>query len=184
MSEGPWDMARLTAWLRHVGPKVDALGPFELLELSPTDDVEQIREAYHRVAATRHPDLFRGKLGATEAEQLMRLFARVSGAYALLRDPDARRRHGARPPRATPPAGVPVSAIAGAGSGPVAAGSPGSGVRKVAPRALSHLRKAEAMLKIGDNASAVLHLRMAIAADPTAKELRTLLTETEAKLKK
>jgi curved DNA-binding protein CbpA len=176
MSEGPWAVAQLTAWLRHVGPKVDTLGPFELLEISATDDVEMIRDAYHRVAATRHPDLFRGKLGAQESEQLMRLFARVSGAYAQLRDPEERKKHGARPkaaPKATPPAGTPASAVAG-----------GSGVRKVAPRALSHLRKAEAMLNTGDVASAVLHLRMAIAADPQAKELRQLLADTEAKLKK
>ena len=35
-----------------------------------------------------------------------------------------------------------------------------------------------------DYASAVLHLRMAVVADPTAKELRELLADTEAKLKK
>jgi curved DNA-binding protein CbpA len=177
MSEGPWAVSQLTAWLRHVGPKVDTLGPFELLEISATDDMELIRAAYHRVAATRHPDLFRGKLGAQEAEQLMRLFARVSGAYAQLRDPEERKKHGARPkatPKATPPAGTPAGAM----------GTPTSGVRKVAPRALSHLRKAEAMLNTGDVASAVLHLRMAIAADPQAKELRQLLADTEAKLKK
>jgi len=176
--DGPWEIAQLTAWLRHLGPKVDLLGPFELLEISASDDMEVIRAAYHRVAATRHPDLFRGKLGPAEAETLMRLFARVTAAYAQLRDPDERRRHGARSkavPAATPPSGTPAAALAS---------TPSSGVRKIAPRALSHLRKAEAMLNTGNVASACLHLRMAIAADPQAKELRQLLVETEAKLKK
>ena len=39
-------------------------------------------------------------------------------------------------------------------------------------------------MAVGDVSSAVLHLRMAVAADPTAKEIRALLAETEAKLRK
>lgn len=152
------------------------MGPFELLDLSPTDDYERIREAYHRIAATRHPDLFRGRLGTTEAETLMRLFARVTGAYAQLRDPEARKKYGARPARPTTP---PV------GSKPLAkAADTPSGLRKVSPRALSHVRRAEALLDTGDIASAVLHLRMAVAAEPNVKELRQMLSDTEAKLKK
>jgi hypothetical protein len=169
----------LIAWLRSIGPKVDLLGPWELLEITPIDDLDAVREAYHRIAATRHPDLFRGKLGDVEYEQLMRLFARVTGAYALLRESDERRKHGAKPRRNTPAPGVPAAAVTG-----TQAATPSGGVRKIAPRAMSHLRRAEAMLSMGDPASAVLHLRMAVAADPLAKELRQLLAETEAKLKK
>jgi hypothetical protein len=168
VSDGAWAVPQLIAWLRKVGPKVDGLGPFELLELSPTDDVDRIRDAYHRVASTRHPDLFRGKLGAAEAEMLMRLFARVTGAYAQLRDPAERKKHGARP---TP-------AKAGATA------TPPGGVRKLSPRALSHVRRAEALLATGDAASAILHLRMAVAAEPGVRELRQMLAETEARLKK
>jgi curved DNA-binding protein CbpA len=153
-----------------MGPKIDALGPFELLDLSPTDDIERIRDAYHRIASQRHPDLFRGKLGAAESEQLMRMFARVTGAYAQLRDPETRKKFGARP-RATPPGG----------SAPAATPT---GLRKISPRALSHVRRAEALLKTGDVASAILHLRMAVAAEPNVKELRQMLSETEAQLKK
>jgi curved DNA-binding protein CbpA len=179
VTEGPWAPPRLIAWLRSIGPKVDLLGPWELLEITPVDDLEAVREAYHRIAATRHPDLFRGKLGEVESEQLMRLFARVTGAYALLKDSDERRKHGAKPRRNTPAPGVPVVTAPAA-----AAATPSGGVRKIAPRAMSHLRRAEAMLRIGDPASAVLHLRMAVAADPLARELRQLLAETESKLKK
>ena len=166
---GPWEVPQLIAWLRQIGPKVDALGPFELLDLSPCDDMNRIRDAYHRIAATRHPDLFRGKLGAAEAEMLMRLFARVTGAYAQLRDPEERKKHGARP-RATPPAGTP--------------GATPTGLRKISPRALSHVRRAEALLRTGDAASAILHLRMAIAAEPNVKELREMLADTEKQLRK
>jgi len=142
------------------------MGPFELLDLSPTDDLDRIRDAYHRVAATRHPDLFRGKLDAVEAEQLMRLFARVSAAYAQLRDPAERLKYGARRAPAKP------------------AETPASGIRKISPRAQNHVRRAEALLKTGDVGSALLHLRMAVAAEPGVKELRQMLADTEKQLKK
>lgn len=177
----PWAASRVLAWIRALGPKCETLGPYELLEISPTDDIERIREAYHAVAATRHPDLFRGKLPEAEAESLMRVFGRVSNAYALLRDPEERSKYGGRQVakmRATPPAGI------GAVTPPTTATPTPTGQRRIAPRALSHVRRAEAALDTGDIASAVLHLRMAVASDPQAKELRTLLAETEAKLKK
>jgi hypothetical protein len=175
VSGGAWEVPQLIAWLRQMGPKIDTMGPFELLDLSPTDDMDRIRDAYHRIAAQRHPDLFRGKLGAVESEQLMRMFSRVTGAYAQLRDPEARRKFGARPSRAaTPPAGVPVQKP----------GDTPTGLRKISPRALSHVRRAEALLKTGDFASAILHLRMAVAAEPNVRELRQMLSDTEAQLKK
>lgn len=175
-----WEVPALIAWLRRTGPKVDSFGPFELLEMPAVDDTEQVRAAYHQVAATRHPDLFRGRLGSVEAEMLMRVFSKISGAYALMRDPEERRKHGAKKVAAsgiaTPPGGVPAT-----GAGPT---TPAGGVRKIAPRALSHVRRADVLLDAGDLGSAILHLRMAVAADPTSKELRQLLADTELKLKK
>lgn len=166
-----WETPALIGWLRRIGPKADSFGPFELLEISPTDDMTEIRDAYHRIAAARHPDLFRGRLGAPETEQLMRVFGKVSNAYALLRDPEERRKHGAKPIKpTTPSAGLPAQ------------GAPAP--RKIAPRAMSHVRRADAMLDAGDLAAAILHLRMAVAADPASKELRQLLSDTEAKLKR
>ncbi len=169
-----WEVPALLAWLRRMGPKIDSLGPFELLELPAVDDTEKVRAAYHLVAASRHPDLFRGRLGAAEAETLMRVFARITGAYALLRDPEERRKYGAK--KAAPCPTVPPESAGAA--------TPAGGNRKVAPRALSHVRRADAMLDAGDIGSAILHLRMAVAVDPTSKDLRQLLADTEAKMRK
>lgn len=163
-----WDVPALIAWIRKVGPKADTLGYFELLEIEPTDDMKKIRGAYYEMASTRHPDLFRGRLGAPETELLMRVFGRVTNAYAVLRDPEERKKAGAPQPKGAAPAAAPAS------------GAP----RKIAPRAMSHVRRADAALDSGDVASAILHLRMAVAADPASKELRVLLADTEAKLKK
>jgi curved DNA-binding protein CbpA len=187
----PWAIQRLVAWLRAMGPKVETMGPYELLELSPTDDLDKIQDAYHAIAGTRHPDLFRGKLDDVQTESLMRVFGRVSNAYALLRDPEERRKFGGRRvtaerAAATPPGGTPAKAIPAGSTPPTgspATGTP-TGLRRINPKALSYARRAEGALATGDIASAILHLRMAIASDPGAKELRDLLADTEAKLKK
>jgi hypothetical protein len=172
----PWAIAQVMAWIRMLGPKIAGLGPFELLEISPTDDMNLIRDAYHRIAGTRHPDLFRGKLPDVEAEDLMRVFARVTEAYARLRDPVERAKLAPQKKKTpTPAPGTPT---------PAPGTTTPTGLRRIAPKALSHARRAQAMLDQGDVASAVLHLRMAVAADPTAMELRDLLAETESKLRK
>jgi curved DNA-binding protein CbpA len=169
-----WETPALIAWLRKIGPKVDSFPPFELLEISATDDVDAIRAAYQAIASTRHPDLFRGRLGNAESEQLLRVFAKISNAYATLRDPEERKKHGAKPKPKT--ATTPASGTPTAPTAPLP--------RKIAPRAMSHVRRADAALDAGDTAGAILHLRMAVAADPASRELRQLLADTEAKLKK
>ena len=87
-----WEVPTLLAWLRSTGPRVETMGPFELLEISPIDDGDRIQDAYYAIAASRHPDLFRGRLSTDDAELLMRVFSRITAAYATLRDPTERRR--------------------------------------------------------------------------------------------
>ena len=182
-----WEVPALLAWLRRTAPRFDVMGPFELLELSPTDDEARIQDAYHAIATTRHPDRFRGKLAPADAELLMTVFGRISGAYALLRDPAQRqklvpRRSGAlAAQRPTPPAGTTTSP-AGASATP-STGTPVA-PRPIGPKAKSYVRRAEAALDAGDAASALLNLRMAVAAEPGSRELRQLLADTEANLKK
>jgi len=89
----PWPPTKLVAWLDGIEPAVERLNLFELLELPPTLSGEHVQAAYHNVARTRHPDLFRGKLSARDAERLMRIYGRIAAAYATLRDPEERNRY-------------------------------------------------------------------------------------------
>jgi DnaJ-class molecular chaperone len=59
--------------------------PYETLGVAPDASAEDIRKAYRRLAKKLHPDLNPGDKKAEES------FKEVSGAYALLSDPDKRR---------------------------------------------------------------------------------------------
>jgi curved DNA-binding protein CbpA len=89
----PWEPTKLVAWLDRIEGAIDRLNLFELLELPATGSGEHVQLAYHQIARTRHPDLFRGRLTARDAERLMRVYGRIAAAYASLRDPNERTRY-------------------------------------------------------------------------------------------
>ena len=104
---------------------------------------------------------------------------RVAGAYQELRGP---RRTGTtvapmpgksqtppgQPPRSPRPTENPLGASSAQMSG----------------KALIYYRKAELSLRKGEVKTALLQLKMAIAADPQSSFLRTALTQVEAELAK
>jgi hypothetical protein len=255
----PWTVDELTRWLDEIEPRMEALDLFAWLELTPMATPLDIQPAFHAVARTRHPDLFRNKLAPADQDRLMRVYARITAAYAELRDPlrcsalarelrfGSRRVAATRPPGATEagpaplsrtptstasapmsrPASVPpqvartvtpVPAIARTATGPQVsrtttpppqvartttgpqlAGTPAPGVpidvstsaaasapaasedlepsRAMSPRALAYYRRAEGALRVGDHATALLQLRMALATDPGSPLLRAALQE-------
>jgi hypothetical protein len=203
----PWTVDELRRWLDEIEPQIDALDQFAWLGLQPVAAYDDIQPAFHQVARTRHPDLFRTRLDAAEMDRLVRVYARITSAYAELRDP-ARyealaRPH--RPPRAaggtrtrTPVHGSRAPAQGSAApppSSPPSAPRPPQVARTRTPntpasvpielepsramnaRALAHYRRAEGALRVGDRTSALLHLRMALASDPTSQLLRAALAE-------
>jgi len=75
------------------------------------------------------------------------------------------------------PAPPPVAAPAPASAPAPAAPRDIEPSHSMNPRALSHYRRAEGFLKTGDRTSAMLQLKMAIAADPKSSFLRAALVE-------
>ena len=215
-----WNRAQLFAWLDRTEPLVDKLTPFELLEIPPTASGQHVQRAFHAIAATRHPDVWRNHLDAPERERLTHVYGRVAAAYATLRQDesrarvlrDVRERRASQPPEATaatdreettdpglrqqrrarttvptdPPSLTPppmsVEQPAGA---PAAAPRPRpvTGTTLNA-RALGFYRRAEAALRVGDVAGALLNLRMALAAEPTSQFLKDAIAEAQRQLKK
>ncbi|NPD68763.1 DnaJ domain-containing protein [Lichenicola cladoniae] len=62
-------------------------GPYEILGIGRDADKDAIRKAYRRLAKESHPDLHPGDPAAEER------FKRISGANALLSDPETRARY-------------------------------------------------------------------------------------------
>lgn len=186
MSAG-WTVEQLEAWLREVEPHADKRGKFEWLELPPIASQSAIQDAFHAIARTRHPDLFASRIDARMMDRLVRMYARVTAAYAELRDPQKcaaylRELRGGRATTVPPPAGPAAGAMTvagGAGAAPagVAAVTSTDPAHAMNPRALSFYRRAEGVLRTGDRAAALLQLRMAIAADPKSAFLRAALAE-------
>ena len=164
-----WSLTELEQWLNTVEQGPDQRTLFDWLEIPPTASQSAIQDAYHRIARTRHPDLFRRKLPGPELDRLVRMYARVTAAYAELRVPEKCAAY-LRSLRGKPPSTPP----------PVAPGKLDP-VREMNARALVAYRRAEGSLRTGDRTAAVLHVKMAIAADPTSKFLRAALAELMGK---
>jgi len=146
--------ADVLLWAQRVlGMKKAA--PHLLLEISEHATMEQATAAFHKIARLAHPDLNRG-LEPSELELVTRAYSRVAAAYQDFRS-GARERPEGRP--ATPATG------------------------QMSSKALVQYRKAELALKRGELQVGLLHLKMAIAADPQSAFLREALARVEEELK-
>jgi hypothetical protein len=83
-----WSVTELVAWLDEVEPIADRRGKFDWLEIPPIASPTAIQDAYHQIARTRHPDLFRNRVDAVVMDRLVRMYGRVTGAYADLKEPE------------------------------------------------------------------------------------------------
>lgn len=159
----------------------------QLLELPATATLEQAQETFHKIARTAHPDLHRTSLTPEELELVTTAYARVAGAYQEMRSQRAQttrmrpiKLDGSDVPAmpVRPPTRTPTQ-----GSQPIPRpGDPASG--QMNSKAMIYYRKAELSLRKGEVKTALLQLKMAIAADPQSTFLRTALTEVEAELAK
>lgn len=101
-----WSVKELVAWLNEVERSADHRGKFDWLEIPPTASATAIQDAYHAIARTRHPDLFR-QLDPALTDRLVRMYGRITAAYADLKDPEKcaaylRELRGPRPQTAPP----------------------------------------------------------------------------------
>lgn len=106
-----WSVKELVAWLNEIERTADQRGKFDWLEIPPTASATAIQEAYHAIARTRHPDLFR-QLDPALMDRLVRMYGRITAAYADLKEPEKcaaylRELRGPRPQTA-PPGNAPV----------------------------------------------------------------------------
>lgn len=147
--------------------------PHNVLEIKPDATLDEAQAAFHKIARMAHPDLHRSSLTPDELEQVEAAYSRCAAAYQELRT--VRTQTGRM--RVIQDPGVPSTQAI-----PVAP-APGS-APPMSSKATVAYRKAESSLRRGDLTGAVLHLKMAIAADPQSALLRTALAEVEAEVGK
>ena len=161
---------------RVVGCKHNAA--HQLLEIRADASIEDAQAAFHKIARISHPDLHRNALTADELELVTQAYSVLAGAYQTFRGQamSTQRMKPLRPDEIIGERAIPATP---SGAAPAA-----SAAASMAPKALVYYRKAELALKRGDLKSALLQLKMAIAADPQNAFLRTALAEVDAELRK
>jgi hypothetical protein len=170
--------ASLMMWAQRVVSKRNA-PPHELLDIKADASVEQAQVAFHKLARVAHPDLHRNSLTPDELELVSSAYAIAAGAYQTFRSTasSTQRMKPLKPEepivRPTP---VPAEAAPAAPAVNAAA--------NMNTKAVTYYRKAELALKRGDLKSALLQVKLAIAADPASGFLRSALAEIEIEIKK
>lgn len=182
--------------------------PHLLLEIREGATPSEAQDAFHKIARAAHPDLHRHGLSAEDLEMVTSAYAAVASAYMQVRSQAMTTQRmkplkpeevgglgnaapvGSAPHRPTPipagtgrtpPAGVPAAPATGESLTSV---SPQAAAAAMSPKAIVYFRKAEGALKRGDFKSAVLQVKLAIAADPSSTFLRNALAEIDAELRK
>ena len=67
-----------------------ATNHYEVIELAPNAKTNEIKDAYYAMARRYHPDRFHLKSGTAVHNRISSAFARVTQAYEVLTDPNAR----------------------------------------------------------------------------------------------
>ena len=171
-------------WAQRVVTKRTA-PPHEVLDIKADASIEEAQIAFHKLARVAHPDLHRNTLTPEELEIVSSAYAIAAGAYQTFRSTasSTQRMKPLKPEEVARPTPVPAEA---APPPPAAPAGPTSvnAAANMSPKAVTYYRKAELALKRGDLKSALLQVKLAIAADPSSGFLRSALAEIEIELKK
>ncbi len=159
----PWSKRELLAYLDRVMPATLGLDHFELLDVPPDADRVLIQAAFHNMAAGLHPDRHRNVLTPAQHETLIIAYARIAEAYRVLRSPELREQYlldqaKKRKKEAKGGAAAPQGLA--------------SALALLSPKAQQLYRRAVAASRTGDNVSAVLNMRMALAKHPQSGFLK------------
>ncbi len=159
----PWSKRELLAYLDRVMPATLGLDHFELLDVPPDADTALIQAAFHNMAAGLHPDRHRNVLTASQHDTLIIAYARIAEAYRVLRSPEHREQY------LLDQAKKRKNEAMGASAAPQ---DLESALALLSPKAQQLYRRAMAAVRTGDNVSAVLNMRMALAKHPQSGFLK------------
>lgn len=162
--------------------RLDQLDYYDLLQIAPAANADEVRRAFHAFALRYHPDRFSGAPPEKQA-RAAQIYRRGAEAYRVLCAPDQRRAYDEQrargkvrfDPDEVPPKAPPKTA--GASEGPSSVS-----VSIKSPRARPFAQKADEAAKRGDWKTAKLNLKLALQHEPANPLLELRLREAEANL--
>ena len=87
---------KFKARIAQIHQDLDKYSYYELLNLTPEADSDQVRAMFHRMALSMHPDRHAGSDDKELKSMLYAIYKRVSEGYRVLMDQDQRKEYDAR----------------------------------------------------------------------------------------
>jgi DnaJ-class molecular chaperone len=75
---------QLTAFANRIGPVLDRMNYYQLLNVAPTADIPTIRGSFYQAAAQLHPDRYHGFADGPTKTTLETIYARICEGYRVL----------------------------------------------------------------------------------------------------
>ena len=93
----PWTLEKDDTALHQFLDRIESAGDhYEILDLTPNVEADQIKEVYYMLARSYHPDRFHFKSGTSLHSRLSAAFAKVTQAYETLSDSMSRASYDAK----------------------------------------------------------------------------------------
>jgi DnaJ-class molecular chaperone len=172
MAAGGNDAARaaIRSWIEQQRQEVDRQSYYQLLGVARDAPLAEIRDAYYRLVARLHPDLYGDLLDPETRERLVTVYSRIVEGYRTLID--AGRREGYDRGLAAGRLRWSVEDERSTRSGPE------EEIRN--PSAKRFFKLARAAIATGDARSAVFNLKLALSVEPDSEVLKAELARAEA----
>ena len=84
---------QLASFARAVAPTLDTKSYYDLLNVTTSSNIPDIRQAYYKVAAQLHPDRYVQMTDADARDKLNTIYARITEGYRVLTDPVKRKEY-------------------------------------------------------------------------------------------
>lgn len=165
--------AAIRSWIEQQHSELERSSYYHLLGVRRDAGETEIRDAYYRLVARLHPDLYVNTLDPDTRAKLVTIYSRIVEAYRVLNDPRRREKYEAVLARGK----LRLSQEDELTS----ARAPEDELKN--PNAKRFFKLGRAALMAGDGKSAVMNLKLALSVEPGSELLRAELAKAEALLK-
>jgi curved DNA-binding protein CbpA len=165
--------AAIRAWIEQQHQEMERSSYYHLLGVERETSEPQIRDAYYRLVARFHPDLYGDALEGETRNKLVSLYSRLVEAYRCLSDLQRRQKYDKQ---------LAAGRVRFSAEDDRAPRDPEAEIEN--PNARRFHRLGKAALMAGDARAAVNNLKLALSAEPASEYLREELARAEAMLKR
>jgi DnaJ-class molecular chaperone len=165
--------AAIRAWIEQQHQEMERGSYYHLLGVAREAPEPQIRDAYYRLVARFHPDLYGDALEGDTRLKLVSLYSRLVEAYRCLSDGQRRLKYDKQ---------LAVGKVRYSAEDDRIPKDHEAEIEN--PNAKRFYRMGKAAIMAGDARSAINNLKLALHAEPTSDYLRAELARAEAMLKR